>query len=84
MLTVFFCKEGDRFSRNETKGTPLRSSIADKQGTHRLARAKKNFNFSKKKATTLEIDFNWNIEIIPEVGHDHKLMSHAAAKLIYE
>lgn len=71
-------------NENETKGTLLRSSIVDKQGTHRLARANYFFNFSQSKAKELEADFNWKIKIIPGVGHDSKLVGNAAAKLLYE
>ncbi len=75
---------GELDNANETNGTILRSSIVDKQGTHRLARAKYFFNFCKSKAEQLNTDFNWNLEIVPQVGHNHALMANAAAKLLYE
>ena len=71
-------------NENETKGTLLRSAIADQQGTHRLARAKYFLEFSKSKAEALGAELNWRIEIIPQVGHNHRLMGNAAAKLLYE
>jgi len=75
---------GELDNANETNGTLLRSSIADEQGTHRLARAKYFYNFSKSKAAVLGADFKWNIETVPQVGHNHKLMGNAAAKILYE
>lgn len=42
------------------------------------------YDFSKKRAAELEFDFNWNFKTIPNVGHDFRAMSEAAASLLYE
>lgn len=75
---------GELDNEKETKGTLLRSDVADIQGTHRLARAKYFLEYAHVKADALEADFNWEITIIPAVGHDHILMGDAAAKILYE
>ncbi len=70
---------------NETEkgGTILRSVTADTQGTHRLARGTFFFNTSKAKAEALGLDFNWELKIIPNTGHDHQKMGNAAAGYLY-
>lgn len=75
---------GEMDNAQEQGGTLLRSETADQQGTHRLARAQYFYNFSKKKATEIGAPFNWRIEIVPNVGHDHKKMGDWAATLLYE
>jgi len=61
-------------NESETGGTLLRSKTVDQQGIHRLARAKYFYEFSKKLADDLEYEFNWEIQIVPNVGHNHELM----------
>jgi len=75
---------GELDNESETKGTLLRSSVVDEQGLHRLARAKYFFNYGKSKAKTMNAKFNWKLEVVPNVGHDFRLMTSAASKLLYE
>ncbi|WP_421805234.1 hypothetical protein [Flagellimonas sp.] len=75
---------GELDNENEKGGTLLRSKTADEQGTHRLERAKYFYEFSKGKANDLNADFNWKIEIVPNVGHNYELMGNAAGKILYE
>jgi len=70
-------------NENEKGRTLLRSETVDNQGVHRLERAIYFYEFSKNKAKKLHAGFNWKIEIVPNVGHDHKLMGNAAAKILY-
>ena len=74
---------GELDNERENGGTLLRSTTVDKQGTHRLARGKYFHTFSKDKAKELNATFNWEIEIVPNVGHEHGLMGKAAAKMLY-
>lgn len=75
---------GEMDNENETQGTLLRSSIADKQGLHRLARAKYFYNFSKSYAKKLGVDFKWDLKIVKDIGHNQMQMGNEAAKLLYE
>lgn len=74
---------GELDNEKENGGTLLRSTTVDKQGTHRLARGEYFHTFSKEKAKELNTPFNWEIAIIPNVGHEHKLMGKAAARILY-
>lgn len=75
---------GELDNENERGGTLLKSKTVDKQGAHRLSRARYFYDFSRKKAEALELTYNWEIEIVAGVGHDHRLMGKAAARILYE
>lgn len=75
---------GELDNASETGGTLLRSISADKQGLHRLARGNYFYKYSKQLAKQLGFPFNWELIIIPEVGHDHRGMGNAAGKYLYE
>jgi len=75
---------GELDNANEKGGTLLKSKTADKQGIHRIERAKYFYEFSRKKAGELKTGFKWQFEIVPNVGHNHELMGKAAAKILYE
>jgi hypothetical protein len=79
-LVVFL---GELDNENETGGTFLRSTTADKQGLHRLERGKNFYRESKALAEELRLEFNWNLVIVPNVGHNHQKMGNAAAKYLY-
>ncbi len=79
-LVIFL---GEKDDANETRGSLRRTPQADKQGTHRLERGTYFYNESKRIAFEMNIDFNWNLEIIPDVGHDYQAMSEAAADYLY-
>jgi len=70
-------------NETETGGTLLRSPTVDKQGKHRLARAHYFYKFSEAKAKEIGVEFQWKIQIVPEVGHNHRKMGEQAAKLLY-
>lgn len=80
-LVVFL---GEEDNENETRGHLVRSPETDKQGAHRLARGKYFYNKSKVYADSLGTEFNWELKIIPGIGHDYERMSKAAAKYLYE
>ncbi len=79
-LVIFL---GELDNENETGGTFLRSKTADEQGLHRLARGRFFFESAKEKAKTLDYDFEWQIVVVPGVGHDHKKIGDAAADYLY-
>lgn len=74
---------GEEDNANETRGSLRRSPEADKQGLHRLARGIYFYNESKKIAKRLNFSANWQLEIIPGIGHDYSGMSTAAAEFLY-
>jgi len=75
---------GEKDDANETRGDLRRSPEVDSQGLHRLSRGKYFYQTSKGKAKDLDVPFNWKIEIVPNIGHDHSEMSKAAARYLYE
>ena len=75
---------GELDNAEEKRGTLLRSPTADIQGLHRLARGKYFYENASRAAKALKTSFNWQLEIVPEVGHDHEKMGDYAAKLLYK
>lgn len=75
---------GEKDDANETRGDLRRSPEVDIQGLHRLARGKHFYRESKKIALGLNSEFNWSLKIIPNIGHDYKGMSKAAADFLYK
>jgi pimeloyl-ACP methyl ester carboxylesterase len=74
---------GEKDDADETRGDLRRSPEIDKQGLHRLERAIYFYNESRKIASDLNVEFNWKLKIIPDVGHDYRAMSNAAADYLY-
>jgi hypothetical protein len=74
---------GESDNEEEPGGTMLRSPTADLQGIGRLAGGNYFFTESKKMADEINAEFNWKLEIVPNVGHDHEKMGDAAAKILY-
>ena len=74
---------GEKDDASETRGHLRRSPQVDQQGLHRLARGKYFYQNSKTIAKHMGKQFNWKLEIIPNVGHDFKAMSKAAARYLY-
>ena len=75
---------GEMDNADETGGTLLRSSSADRQGLHRLDRGKYFYQNAQANANREKIPFHWEIHVIPGVGHDHRKMGDAAANLLYK
>ena len=74
---------GELDNDSETRGRMLRSETADKQGTNRLHRGKNFYKFSEKLSKDLRMEFNWKLEVIPNVGHNQKKMAKAASDYLY-
>lgn len=79
-LVVFLGEEDDA---DETRGSVRRTPETDRQGTHRLARGKYFFRKAREAAEALGVNFEWKIEIVPDIGHDYERMSQAAAEYLY-
>ncbi|MDY8135064.1 hypothetical protein [Aquimarina sp. 2201CG5-10] len=80
-LTIYV---GELDNENEKGGILLRSKTVDKQGLHRLARAKFFFKTAKAKAKELGYKFNWSLKIIAGVGHNQRKMGNDAGVYLYE
>ena len=59
------------------------SPEAERQGPNRLERGKYFFAANRANAAAAGQVFNWKIAYVPDAGHQHKLMSAAAAELLY-
>ncbi|WP_206539204.1 hypothetical protein [Aquimarina megaterium] len=75
---------GELDNEHEKGGTLLRSVSADKQGKHRLERGKFFFNEAKTKAKKMNLEFNWELKITPNIGHNHRKMGASAAEFLYK
>lgn len=75
---------GEKDNASETRGSLRRTPEADKQGLHRLERGTFFYHESKRIASELRTDFKWKLEIIPDIGHDYRAMSEAAADYLYK
>jgi DNA-directed RNA polymerase subunit RPC12/RpoP len=75
---------GELDNQNETGGTLLRSTTADKQGLSRVERATYFYNKAKAVANENKLKFNWTLKLVPGVGHNHEKIGNEAAKLLYE
>ncbi|MDN4501298.1 hypothetical protein QX776_02735 [Alteromonadaceae bacterium BrNp21-10] len=74
---------GEQDNDQETRGTLLHSPITDKRGLGRLARGQYFFKAAQQQAFDMDLPFNWQMKIVPNVGHDYENMSIAAAELLY-
>ncbi len=74
---------GELDNEDEKGGLLLRSPSVDKQGLHRLARGRFFYNETKTTADKLGFDFNWELVIIPNVGHNYRQMGNAAGDFLY-
>jgi len=75
---------GELDNANEDGGTLLRSPTVDQQGLHRLERGRYFFDYAKQAAEELGATFIWELNIVPNVGHNQRLMAAAAASFLYE
>ncbi len=61
-----------------------RAPEAQAQGKHRLARGHHFFSIAQDSARRLKCGLKWQIEVVPNVGHDNKEMAPAAARAMFE
>ena len=66
---------------NAQQGRLDQTKTAMEQGANRLERGSNFFQTSKTVASNNDLDFNWQILVVPDVGHEYKRMSEAAAQL---
>jgi len=80
-LTIFL---GELDNENETRGHLRHSPEVDKQGLHRLSRGKYFYEQSKLTAQNNNKEFNWNLEIAPNIGHDYVAIGKSVAEYLYK
>lgn len=80
-LTIFL---GENDNAVETRGHLRHGQEVDKQGLYRLARGKYFYELSQGLAKKKEKKFDWQLEIIPDVGHDYQEISKKAAIYLYQ
>ncbi|MFZ6051833.1 alpha/beta hydrolase family protein [Halocola ammonii] len=69
---------------NDPNAPGLRHNIyADAQGDDRLERAQYFYNENLATAQSLNISWNWNYQLLPNVGHDFEATSSAAVVGLY-
>lgn len=56
----------------------LRNDETMVQGPHRLARGEKFFETAREQAATLGVNFNWQLQYVPGVGHSNRGMAGGA------
>lgn len=59
------------------------NDIVDKQGLNRLTRAQYFYTENRNQAMVQNAIFNWNFQILDNVGHDFTAASNAGAMLLY-
>lgn len=74
---------GEKDDGDEAGGIQLRTPTADRQGVGRLARGRYFFEAGRARARSLGVPFEWRLEVVPNVGHDYRRMTAAAARLLY-
>ena len=67
---------------NAQQGRLDQRDVAMKQGSHRLERGTNFFNAAQASAEDQGMAFNWRLQVVPEVGHNYRKMSAAAAELL--
>ncbi len=74
---------GEQDDADETRGDLRHNQALDKQGLHRLERGRYFYEVAKRAAKVSASEFHWKLEMVPNVGHDYKKMSKAAARYLY-
>ena len=80
-LVIFL---GELDDKNETRGDLARSPEIDVQGPGRIERGRYFYGVALETAEQLNADINWKLEVVPDVGHDYRRMSEAAAEYLYQ
>ena len=79
-LVVFL---GELDDETETRGDLVRTPEVDVQGISRFQRGQYFFRKAMETAQQLNAKFNWQLKVVPNVGHDVQRMSEAAAEYLY-
>jgi len=75
---------GENDNSDEAGGTQIHTPMIDRQGIGRLSRGRYFFEVGAQQAQAMGAPFHWRLQTVPDVGHDFRAMSAAAARLLYE
>ena len=67
---------------NANLGLFIQTDEAMAQGSHRLERGTRFFDIAQDLSIQKKYPFNWKLQVVPDVGHNYKKMSVAAAELL--
>jgi len=79
-LVVFL---GERDDKDETRGDLARSAEIDIQGGGRIERGRYFYAAAVKTAAEIGAELDWEMVIVPDIGHDYRRMIKAAAEYLY-
>jgi pimeloyl-ACP methyl ester carboxylesterase len=79
-LTVLL---GESDNDGERGGMQLHTPLIDQTGANRLDRGRYFHAQGAERARALNTKFNWTLRTVPDVGHDFRGMTRAAAELLY-
>jgi hypothetical protein len=74
---------GEKDDGDEAGGIQIHTPLIDRQGIGRLARGKYFFRTAEEQARKFKSPFRWTLEVVPDVGHDFRAMSRAAARALF-
>ncbi|NND82094.1 MAG: hypothetical protein HKN50_06680 [Gammaproteobacteria bacterium] len=75
---------GESDNADSSGGTMLHSPKADQQGLGRYERGHYFYSVAQMTASTLAMDFNWQLISVPDTDHDFSAMSEAATRYLYD
>ncbi|MEM6538264.1 MAG: hypothetical protein AAF668_11110 [Pseudomonadota bacterium] len=75
---------GELDNSDAAGGTLLHTPKVDEQGLGRLSRGRTFYRIGKEQAAALGMPFDWTLTTVPNVGHDYRAMSLAAAQIVYD
>ena len=79
-LVVFL---GERDDKDETRGDLASSAEIDIQGGGRIERGRYFYAAAVKTAAEIGAELDWEMVIVPDIGHDYRRMIKAAAEYLY-
>lgn len=79
-LVVFL---GELDDKDETRGDLASSPDIDIQGPGRIERGQHFYSNAMRMAEDIDVEIKWDMVIVPDVGHDYRRMSKAAAEYLY-
>jgi len=74
---------GEKDNGPDAGGTLLRTPQLDRYGVYRLERGRRFFAAATERSRAIRSEFNWSLITVPDVGHDFRAMSRAAARRLY-
>ncbi|RVT93218.1 heavy metal-binding domain-containing protein [Sphingomonas crocodyli] len=74
---------GEADNDGESGGIQLHTPTIDRYGIDRLSRGRTFFAAGERQAKAMGVRLGWQLRTVPNVGHEYRGMSAAAAQLLY-